>query len=379
MELQLPLRAQSADSPTLGLGLTSAVRISTAAYIGSIFDTASLVTECLRKSAPLAAADFPDIEHARTKHNSIVASQDQLSEQLVNDPRTRLTQKMLTISINAEATRLLPQRDSWTNALREAMATPGAKDWAKCRASPALGTHMSNETMQTWLRYFCGAQVCLRDAQCPMPHCRDRLDVHGDHLLACRFRCPAGRSLRTLRHDRQARLLLQDLKAAMRHPVYEPRMLSGEKTRADILALGEHGEDDLIDICCPHPWAGSLRNRANNRRATRSVKAYLERAYRFKLSKHEELGRKRAARIVPIVFCATGGTHADTRDYLVSVADEIAARTGTARSMARAIMLQRHAARLITSNARALSMVRRANMACRAVPLDDREGDPWLP
>ena len=258
------------------------------------------------------------------------------------------------------------------------MTIPGAKDWAKCRASRALGTHIDNDAMKTWLRYYCGAQVCARDARCPMPRCAARLDEHGDHLLVCRYRSPAGRSLRTLRHDRQARLLLQDLRAAMRHPVYEPRMMLGEKTRADILALGEHGQDDLIDICCPHPWAGDIRNWRNTRRATRSVKTYLERAHRFKRDKHADLGKKRAARIVPVVMCVTGGAHADTRSYLISVADEIAARTGTPRGTARTIMLQRHAARMITSNSRALAMARRVNMAQRGIYLSDRDESPWL-
>ena len=376
-ELQLPLKPMMVDAPSLGLGLTSAVRISTAAYLGSIFDTLPAVQECLRIREPLAASRFADVECARNEYNRLVAPQDQLSELFAQCPDSRATQRLLTIDINTEAIRRLPMSDEWRCALREAMSMPGAKDWARCRASPSLGTHITNDAMQTWLRYYCGAQVCEVGARCPMLRCTACLDAHGDHLLACRYRCESGRSLRTLRHDRQARLLLQDLRAAMRHPVYEPRMMSGEKSRADILAIGDNGQDDLIDICCPHPWAGSLENRKNTRRATRSVKSYIERAHRFKLSKHAELGRKRAARIVPIVLCVTGGMHSDTRSYLLSVADEIAARAGISRGLARSTLLHRHAARLVTSNARALNMARRANMVSHSMNRSARETDLW--
>ena len=80
-ELQLPLKHAAKGEPTLGLGLTSAVRIPPAAYLGSIFDTTQIVCECLRSSSALIAASFPDAELARTEYNQKVAREDQLTEQ----------------------------------------------------------------------------------------------------------------------------------------------------------------------------------------------------------------------------------------------------------------------------------------------------------
>ena len=50
----------------------------------------------------------------------------------------------------------------------------------------------------------------------------------------------------TFRHDRQKRLLLDDLKSAARNPIMEPAQDCTQNSRPDIRANGHAGGDDII-------------------------------------------------------------------------------------------------------------------------------------
>ena len=351
-ELQLPLRPIDKTTHTLGIGLQSAVATAPAAYLASTAQTNHLVrkmTNCEQGSA-LCQNWFASQTHNLLRiytRNGDTPSLDEISSNPIP------TQRELTQLINRKTWDDIPKGTQRTIAFRATMSLPGAKDWVKAPPCPALQTHVNNHRFKAWMRYY--TQTPFRNrgvATCPRPGCAKELDLFGDHLLICPHSSLVGSANVTTRHNRQVRLLAEELSKAARNPVIEPKQREDQSTRPDIKATGKGGGDDLIDISIVHPFsAQTTRDRtiADPFTTTRY-------AYNAKLRKHRQLlDAQTGGSIVPIVLSACGGWEPRSHEYARNLVRETSTRADTEARYYTALFFQRHAIRLICSNATALT------------------------
>ena len=79
------------------------------------------------------------------------------------------------------------------------------------------------------------------------------MDVYGGHLLLCNTASRACGSPVTRRHDQHTRLLAANLAAAACSPRFELRTCEQlERSRLDIVALGAHGGEDILNFFIVH-------------------------------------------------------------------------------------------------------------------------------
>eukprot|EP00171_Calliarthron_tuberculosum_P021745 IDg21745t1 len=352
-ELQLPVRALDDTVHTFGVGLTSAVSAAPAAYLASVTQTLPLVTQIVgpRPDMALSERKFACQAHKMTSFYVRQGEMPPLEE--LETGTTSITQKFLTTRINRKTWETTPLGDLRTRAFRATLELPGAKDWINARPSTSLHTYVPNNQFRAWLRFYC--RIPIRnpgEATCTRPGCSAPLDLHGDHLLVCPHSSLVGSANVTTRHNRQVRLLADDLRSAARNPVIEPRQREGENTRADIRATGRAGGDDIIDVSIVHPFVSEI----TQKRTLGNPGTIVHSAYNKKVTKHTPLLRNQTGgSIVPIIFAVSGGWDPRSHEYAHTIVRETSSRTDWNRSAYTALFFQRHAIRLLASNAAALT------------------------
>ena len=154
---------------------------------------------------------------------------------------------------------------------------------------------------------------------------------------------------RIWRHDAQVKLLARDLAKAARHPVVEERPVGRHRERPDIRALGRSSGTDLFDVTICHPLRHARIRDVSENPVNRLKAAWTAKVSRF-ASMLQATGT--GLNLPPVPLSTLGGWHPDVHKALCSVASTIAARGLSSFSRARSILFQRHAALLVTNNAR---------------------------
>ncbi len=145
--------------------------------------------------------------------------------------------------------------------------------------------------------------------------------------------------------------MYEDLRKAARDPVLEPSYLGEQHSRPDLVAVGNGGGDDLIDISVVHP----LISQRSTTRTISLPSTMLRQTYRAKEEQHKQaLNLQLGGAIVPIVFSATGAWEPRSHAYMRTLAMETSARGDNASSVHIAIFFQRYAMRLLTGSMEAL-------------------------
>lgn len=346
------MRPFDAQTPSFGLGLQSAVATAAPAYLASVGATRPLVTALIGSSCLPALSDLSSAAQA---HSRLVETTEEGAAPPLADfdkGSGTLTQRSLQSLVDTKTWRSLPRGNDRTCALRSALSLPGAKDWVKAVPSSALGTHVSNRAFRVWLKFYCRLRIPAEiDGEFPRPHCTKTVDALGDHLVTCRRAATTGAAHPTSRHNRQVRLLAQDLHLAARCPIVEPLQQELEGSRPDIRALGRNGGDDLIDVSIVHPFCSpSLCTRTIANPAS-----WLGSAYSNKVTRHTPLlSLQTGGAVVPIIMSVSCGWYPRSHEYMRTLARENCARADTPSPFYTALFFQRHAIRLIASVADSL-------------------------
>lgn len=263
------------------------------------------------------------------------------------------SQRELSQLIHRKTWDQIAKGDNRTRAFRASLEHPGAKDWITPQSSPSILNYIKNHRFRTWLKFY--ARLPLwnnNETFCPRPRCQQLSDTLGDHLLSCRFSSLVGSTNPTSRHDRQVRLLAEDLKAAARNPVVEPKEREVEEPRPDIRALGRGGGYDVIDVTVCHTF-GSPSAQA---RTIASYSLLTRSASKPKETRHEPLLElQTGGRIVLIVFNIAGDWEPRSYEFARALISEMRSRSDSNRAQATALFFQRHAIRLIISNMHTLT------------------------
>lgn len=354
-ELLLPLKVESEATAHFGIGITSAYHTRNAAYLASRLATTPHIESLTNNIPPppiscntdaMAFIDQP-------ARNALVNYCEQVGPDEAEKLRDTLkweswtgpkSQRDLTQLVHNRRIALLSSTNEREERFRKSMSLPGAKDWLKARPSKSLHTHIADRDYRTWFAFYCRRPLANPGTRCPRVNCRVQLDTYGDHLLTCKYSARSTYSPLIRRHDAQVRLLHSDLKAALRNPILEPRdNTPTHRVRPDIVALGPHGEEELIDVAiCHHFMDTNMRGRVQQRKQQK-IKHYTQ------LQKDTT-----NSRIVPIIIPAIGGWEQDAYDYMRELADATAHRQHAPVAWARSVLFSRHASRLVASNARCL-------------------------
>eukprot|EP00171_Calliarthron_tuberculosum_P020644 IDg20644t1 len=139
---------------------------------------------------------------------------------------------------------------------------------------------------------------------------------------------------------------------AARSPIIEPKQGEDQNTRADIRAIGRAGGDDIIDVSITHPFVSPTACK----RTIAKPGAMVCSTYNKKVVMHTPLLRNQTGgSIVPIIFAVSGGWEPRLYEYAQTIVRETSARSDWNWSAHNAIFIQRHAMRLLASNATALT------------------------
>ena len=341
-ELQLPVKDISKNTPTFGVGITSAVHTAASAFLASCSLTRKLCNELpgTRSTTPLSEDEEVRETYEIYRQQCLQDRAIPLSE--IDSDQTP-AQRALTARVYEKALQDIPPGDQRTQAFRSSLALPGSKNWLKCSPSPGLGTYISDRDFKVWFQYFCRVPLYAQDAKCP--RCSKDMDQYGDHLLYCPNGAPRG-----WRHDSQVMLLASDLSKAARHPIVEPPQ-GTHKVRPDIKALGSNGGTDFYDVVFVHPLTDA-RLQAVARNPTQP----LQHARHHKLRHYSAFLQSQGpgSRLVPIPVSTLGGWHPEAYGFVAGLAESIASRAMMPRSFARQAMFCRHAARMVRNNANCL-------------------------
>ena len=192
--------------------------------------------------------------------------------------------KHLTSLIHQKDWKLVPDGDERTRAFRNTLKLWGAKDWVHAPPSPALQKHVPNFLFRTCMKFYTCTLFTNRTEQIfPSPRCSNALDEFSDHHFTCRCSSLVGSANTTTRHNRQVKLLADDLTHASRtHHTdgYEnwpkrssdvnaaPVSNSKDKLRKDNCWLKIVAEMKIFNVISNKNWTklNLIRNSATSRR-----------------------------------------------------------------------------------------------------------------
>ena len=333
-ELQLPTKHTSAEVPTMGLGLTSAVTSGPSAFLASAASCNALVGSMLGTSCQTSLMKYERATSAYYAWYNKCAEHSALPFSSFN---AELPPKQHTITalIHKKLASDLLEGSNRMKIMRNSMKLPGARTWVQCRSSETLKTYIPHHHFKVWLQYFCQVPLFRPGSRCARPQCAAVMDVYGDHLLHCE------RGTHNIaRHEEQVQLLVRDLSKAARHPVLEPRPLGRHRERLEISATSSHGGSDLFDFTLCHPltpawFLDSVKNPLSIMKAAWSAK------FAGYASVLETYGTTVHLILLPI--STSGGWHPDFYRAIGSVVSAVASGALSCLSAARSILFQRHA------------------------------------
>ena len=233
-----------------GLGLLRATDHGPAAYLASLGATGGLVEE-------IRCEDEEEPQKLKVEQ-VLQALNCQLGDPLTLEGLNLMTQRQISGLVDTEsASRVLQSAEGERNKARlNCLAREGAGDWLTAIPSKALGLHLRRIEFITAVKYRLGLPIFLQEGECPVPRCRSRNDIFGDHAISCGY---GGERIAKHNHVRDA--LFQSAVQASLGPIREPDgLLPGSDERpADLLIpYWHHGKDAAIDFTVVNPLQAAL-------------------------------------------------------------------------------------------------------------------------
>ena len=221
-----------------GLNIRHATLYAPAAFIGSIHQSESLISDILGHptKAPL---HLPNAINALAR---VVARPDSIFAESID---VSLRSYSLSHSVDEACFSLLLESspDVRYRALALSSALPHAGDWLNVVPSSALGLHLMDCEFRLCLRYWLGLQMFQDGAQCPV--CHTVADPYGDHHVGC-----GGNADRIARHN------------ALRDAIFSAAQSAALAPRREVSSLISCSLSRPADVYLPS-WKGSSSLRCN--------------------------------------------------------------------------------------------------------------------
>ena len=314
-----PLSQWSWDKATLptalgGVGLRSAASHASAAYVGSVSQSESLITELIGGSTPPV-----DMSEAVALLSSSAERPDWSSIEEIN---ISLIQKPLSEAIDkALYARLLESAASPRDrGLLRSTALPKAGVWLTAMPSPVLGLHLRDTDCRNSLRYWLGVPIFSPSTSCSS--CEKTTDVHGDHQVGC-----GEDGDRIHRHNLIRDTLFSAARTAALGPLKEASgIVVGSMSRpADIyLPYWQCGRPAALDVTVVSPLQKALISQA----ATTDGHA-LSVAVRRKMRDHDIPCHEAGVDFIPLAVETLGGWCEEAMVTIKGVARAQGLRLGT--------------------------------------------------
>ena len=217
-----------------GLNIRHATLYAPAAFIGSIHQSESLVSDILGHPAK-APLHLPNAINDLAR---VVARPDWISAESIVVP---LRSHSLSHSVDEACFSLLLESspDVHSRALALSSALPHAGDWLNVVPSSALGLHLMYCEFRLCLRYWLGLQMFQDGAQCPV--CHTVADPYGDHHVGC-----GGNADRTARHN------------ALRDAIFSAAQSAALAPRREVSSLISCSLSHPADVYLPS-WKGAVQ------------------------------------------------------------------------------------------------------------------------
>ena len=163
-ELQLPTKPTSAEVPTPGLGLTSAVTTAPSAFLAPAASCNALVGSMLGTSCHASLMEYESATSGYSAWSNQCAEHSALPFYSFNVERPP-KQHRITALVHKKLASDLREGSNRMTIMRNSMKLPEAKIWIQCRPSESLKTSIPHHHFRVWLQYFCqvplfGFKVC---------------------------------------------------------------------------------------------------------------------------------------------------------------------------------------------------------------------------
>ena len=276
-----------------GLNLRRALLHAPAAFVGSLCNSHSLITQILGHPPPVSV-DLPSCLSALA---GTAGRPEWVSLQEIDVP---LRQRSLSHSIDEASLNLLLSSapDSRSLALAHSCALPHAGDWLNAVPSSPLGLHLMDREFRVCLQYWLGVPIFEEGVRCGV--CLSTADSFGDHQVGC-----GGNGDRILRHNSIRDAIFNSACSAALAPRKEvPSLIPGSQSRpADIyLPNWERGQPAALDVTVISPLQSLTLHRAAS-----SAGHALTVGEQRKVAAHAAACHAVGVSFVPLVFETLGG------------------------------------------------------------------------
>ena len=277
-----------------GTGLRRASLHSPAAFLGSCFQAAPLVSSILGHEVPTIS---PHLQEAFESLSSCCSDRNWLDIEDIDVP---LRQRCLSRVIDEHlyASLLSSSPDPRSRALVLSSSIPHASDWLKVVPCSALGLHLRDWEFSASLKYWLGTPMVPPNSLCST--CSKPCDQFGDHFVEC-----GGNGDRIFRHNALRDVISASARIAALSPRLEvPSLIPGGRSRpADIfLPCWKRGLPAALDVTVT-----SSLQAATVQSASTSQGHALKIAESHKLAIHDNLCRAQGISFIPLAVEVLGG------------------------------------------------------------------------
>jgi len=345
-ELQLPV-----NTPTFGVGLTSAELTAPAAYFLSITKTIDVVNDMLDPNLRFeleednhAVDALSLLSHLKTFGEHLTWKDFDEKDTSVNTLSQREVVKML----HQEVIEKMDKGSERDQAMRSMLRVKGSKDWLRCAPSPGLGTYIADRDFRAWFKYWCRLPLFGKNEVCPREKCGKMMDVYGDHLLSCGHSCGPGNVPHRWRHDSLLRSMAGNLKIAGRLPELEKKHKDAANSRPDLKCLGEEGSTDYFELTFVNPLSHAQVRKA----AIKDPFTIIRQMDKNKCVQHSGLlaDATIGSQLIVIVITTLGGWSSRARDYFKQVSKGTASISQDTQHYRSSLVTHRFAANIVRNS-----------------------------
>jgi len=291
-----------------GLGIPSAVELSSVAFLSSLLQSVSLQKSMITDDSVIIP---------RSCHSTLVETLNTrfpnegpiLVESLIDK---KSTQRTLSHRVHNKNSQALLQSFSMSDLARfKSVSGLHAADWLRVIPIAVQGLTMSSREYGAAIRLHLGLANVPEESVCPVCH-RASMDKQGFHALSC-----SSGGIRIHRHNSICEILFHNMRAAFLAPQLEVNGLFNDNRRADIVVPLWHGKNCAFDVTIPSPVCSS-----NVQIASTNPEGFLQSKVQDKNDKYAHDLASIGYTFKPLVIDAFGHMHPD----LVQVITEVALR-----------------------------------------------------
>ena len=291
-----------------GLGIPSALELSSAAFLSSLFQSVTLQKSMIRDdvvNVPRSCSAVLMDSFNQHFPNDVPIS----ATSLVDAPHS---QKLLSDRINTHINQALLQNLAPADLARlKSVSGSHASDWLNVVPMASQGLTMTNREYSAAIRVHLGLRNVSEVHQCDICHVLP-MDYQGYHALSC-----SSGGMRIHRHNAICDILFHNMRAAFLTPQLEVTGLFADNRRADLVVPLWQGKKCAFDVTIPSPVCASNISLASN-----NPLLFLESRVQNKTEKYSRDLATTGLSFKALVIDAFGHMHSD----FIEVVKEVAKR-----------------------------------------------------